>query len=35
MLVSMGVIAVLLASVVIGWFIGRQRQRPREQRGEE
>ena len=34
-LVSMGVIiAFLLAAFVIGWFIGRLRQR-REQRGEE
>ena len=35
-LVSMGVmIAFLLAAFVIGWFIGRLRQRCREQRGEE
>ena len=35
-LVSMGVIiAFLLAVFVIGWFIGRVRQRRREQRGEE
>ena len=35
-LVSMGVIiAFLLAAFVIGWFIGRLRQHPREQRGEE
>ena len=35
-LVSMGVIiAFLLAVFVIGWFIGRPRQRRREQRGEE
>ena len=35
-LVSMGVIiAFLLAAFVIGWFIGRLRQRGREQRGEE
>jgi hypothetical protein len=35
-LVSMGVItAFLLDAFVIGWFIGRLRQRPREQRGEE
>jgi biotin transporter BioY len=34
--VSMGVIiAFLLAAFVIGWFIGRLRQRRREQRGEE
>jgi biotin transporter BioY len=34
-LVSMGVIiAFLLAAFVIGWFIGRQRER-REQRGDE
>jgi biotin transporter BioY len=36
MLISMGVmIAFLLAAFVIGWFIGRLRQRCREQRGEE
>ena len=35
-LVSMGVIiASLLAAFVIGWFIGRLRQRRREQSGEE
>ena len=35
-LVSMGVInAFLLAAFVIGWFIGRLRQRRREQSGEE
>jgi hypothetical protein len=35
-LVSMGVIiAFLLAVFVIGWFIGRPRQRSREQRGEQ
>jgi hypothetical protein len=35
-LVSMGVIiAFLLAVFVIGWFIGRVRQRRREQRGEQ
>jgi hypothetical protein len=35
-LVSTGVIiAFLLAAFVIGWSIGRLRQRPREQRGEE
>ena len=35
-LVSMGVIiAFLLAVFVIGWFIGRPRQRRREQRGEQ
>jgi biotin transporter BioY len=35
-LVSMGVIiAFLLATFVIGWFIGRLRQRRREQGGEE
>jgi biotin transporter BioY len=35
-LVSTGVIiAFLLATFVIGWFIGRLRQRRREQRGEE
>ena len=35
-LVSMGVIiAFLLAAFVIGWFIGRLRQRRREQNGEE
>ena len=35
-LVSMGVIiAFLLAEFVIGWFIGRPRQRRREQRGEQ
>ena len=35
-LVSMGVIiAFLLAAFMIGWFIGRLRQRRREQRGEE
>jgi biotin transporter BioY len=35
-LVSMGVIiAFLLAAFAIGWFIGRLRQRRREQRGEE
>ena len=34
--VSMGVIiAFLLAAFVIGWFIGRLRQRRREQSGEE
>ena len=34
--VSMGVIiAFLLAAFVVGWFIGRLRQRCREQRGEE
>jgi biotin transporter BioY len=36
MLISMGVmIAFLLAAFVIGWFIGRLRQRCRERRGEE
>ena len=35
-LVSTGVIiAFWLAALVIGWFIGRLRQHPREQRGEE
>ena len=35
-LVSMGVIiAFLLAAFVVGWFIGRLRQRRREQHGEE
>jgi biotin transporter BioY len=35
-LVSMGVmIAFLLAAFVIGWFIGRLRERRRGQRGEE
>ena len=35
-LASMGVIiAFLLAVFVIGWFIGRPRQRRREQRGEQ
>ena len=35
-LVSMGVIiAFLLAAFVIGWFVGRLRQRRREQSGEE
>jgi len=35
-LVSMGVIiAFLLAAFMIGWFIGRLRQRRSEQRGEE
>jgi Flp pilus assembly protein TadB len=35
-LVSMTVvIAFLLAAFVFGWFIGRLRQRRREQRGEE
>jgi biotin transporter BioY len=35
-LVSMGVIiAFLLAAFVVGWFIGRLRQRRREQRGDE
>ena len=35
-LVSMGVIiAFLLAAFVIGWFIGRLRQRRREQSAEE
>jgi biotin transporter BioY len=35
-LVCMGTIAAfLLAAFVIGWFIGRLRQRRREQRGEE
>jgi biotin transporter BioY len=35
-LVSLGVIiAFLLAAFVIGWFIGRLRQRRREQTGEE
>ena len=35
-LVSMGVIiAFLFAVFVIGWFIGRPRQRRREQRGEQ
>ena len=35
-LVSMGVIiAFLLAVFVIAWFIGRPRQRRREQRGEQ
>jgi len=35
-LVSVGVIiAFLLAVFVIGWFIGRLRQRRHEQRGEE
>ena len=35
-LVSMGVIiAFLLAVFVIGWFVGRPRQRRREQRGEQ
>jgi len=29
------IIAFLLAAFVIGWFIGRLRQRRREQRGEE
>jgi len=29
------IIAFLLAAFVIGWFIGRLRQRHREQRGEE
>ena len=36
LLVSMGVIiAFLLAAFVIGWFIGRLRERRRGQRGEE
>ena len=35
-LVSMGIIAAfLVAASVIGWFIGRLRQRRREQRGEQ
>ena len=35
-LVCMGlIIAFLLAVFVIGWFIGRPRQRRREQRGDE
>ena len=35
-LVSMGVIiAFLLAAFMIGWFIGRLRQRRSEQRGQE
>jgi len=35
-LVSMGVIiAFLLAAFAIGWFVGRLRQRRREQSGEE
>jgi len=35
-LVSMGVIiAFMLAAFVIGWFMGRLRQRRREQSGEE
>ena len=35
-LVSMGVIiAFLLAAFAVGWFIGRLRQRRREQSGEE
>ena len=35
-LVSMGVIiAFLLAAFAIGWFIGRLRQRRREQNGEQ
>jgi hypothetical protein len=29
------IIAFWLAALVIGWFIGRPRQRRREQRGEE
>jgi biotin transporter BioY len=29
------IVAFLLAAFVIGWFIGRLRQRRREQRGEE
>ena len=29
------IVAFLLAAFVIGWFIGRLRQRGREQRGEE
>ena len=36
LLVSMGVLIVfLLAAFVIGWFIGRLRQRRREQRAEK
>jgi hypothetical protein len=36
LLVSMGVIlAFLWAAFTVGWFIGRRRERGREQRGEE